>query len=123
MAAFAANLRYHSQSGIDADAHLRPHAVLGLDYGGGDGEAFEYQQSRAARPQRRILQRVGRAEQRHDAVTGEVLDRAPLLPDRARHQFVDRLDQRERALLTKPLGDRGEAEHVREQHRHLPPLA
>ena len=39
------------------------------------------------------------------------------------HQFIDRLDQRERALLAEPLGDRGEADHVREQRRHLPPLA
>ena len=39
------------------------------------------------------------------------------------HQFVDRLDQRERAFFAQPLGNRGEADHVREQHRHLPPLA
>ena len=97
--------------------------MFGFDCGGGGCEAFVDRQSGAAGPQRRILQRVGHAEQRHDAVAGEVLDRAALFPHRARHQFIDRLDQRERTFLAEPLGDRGEADHVREQRRHLPPLA
>ena len=81
------------------------------------------QQSRAAGPQRRVLQRIRHAEQRHDAVAGEILDRAALFPHRAGHQFIDRLDQRERAFLAEPLGDRGEADHVREQRRDLPSFA
>jgi hypothetical protein len=95
----------------------------GLDCGGGGGEPLVDRQARAARPQRPILQRIGRAEQRHYSVAGEILDRAALLPHRAGHQFIDRLDQSKRALLAEPFGDRGEADHVREQRRHLPPLA
>ena len=97
--------------------------MLGFDRGGNGGKAFVNQQCRAARPERRILQHFGRAEQRHDAVAGEVLNRAALLLHRPRHQLIDRLDQRERTLFAQPLGDRGEAGHVREQHRYMPPLA
>ena len=49
-AAFAANLRDHRKPGIDADAHLGPHAMFGFDRRGGGGEAFVDRQSRAARP-------------------------------------------------------------------------
>ena len=75
--AFAANLRDDRQARIDADPHLRPHAMFGFDRGGGGGEPFVNPQPSAAGPQRRILQRFGHAEQRHDAVAGEVLDRPP----------------------------------------------
>ena len=48
--AFAANLRDDRESGIDADAHLRPHAMLGFDRGGGGGEPFVDQQCPRGRP-------------------------------------------------------------------------
>ena len=36
-------------------------------------------QTRAASPQRPVLQRIGDAEQRHNSVAGEILDRAALI--------------------------------------------
>ena len=42
-----------------------------------------------------------------DPVAGEILDRAALFLHRAGHQFINRLDQRERAFLSEALGNRG----------------
>jgi hypothetical protein len=121
--AFAANLGADCETRIDADPHLGTNPMFGFDRRGGGGEPFVNPQARAAGSQRRVLQRLRHAEQRHDAVAGEILDRAALLLHRTGHQFVDRLDQRERAFLAQPLGNRGEADHVREKRCHLPPLA
>ena len=48
-AVLVANLGHHHKPGIDADAHLRPHAMSGLDGRSGGREPFVDRQSSATR--------------------------------------------------------------------------
>ena len=77
----------------------------------------------AAGSKRRILQRLGGAEQRHHAVAGEVLRPAALILDRGGQQFIDLTDQREGGVLADALGNLDKANHVGKQHRDLAPFA
>jgi hypothetical protein len=114
---------YHCKPGVDADPQLRAHAVASLDRRRLKGEPLLDQQRRAAGAQRRVLQRLRHAEERHHAVTGEALDRATLLLDRIAQQLGDALHQRVGRFLSGALGKGGEPDEIGEQHRHLAALA
>jgi hypothetical protein len=116
-------LRDHCQAGINADAHLRPHAEFSLNGWGGSRETLVNKQRGAAGAQRCIFQRFRSTEQRHYAIAGEVLDRAALLLNRACHKFVDRLNQGVGAFFAEAFGNRCKADHVREKDGHLPSFA
>ena len=70
-----------------------------------------------------VLVRDGRAEQRHDAVAEELVDGALVAVDLGQHQLESAAHERMHFLRVEPLGQRGEARHVHEQHRDLLALA
>jgi hypothetical protein len=80
-------------------------------------------QGRAARAKRSVLERVGDAEQRHDAIAGETAHRAALLTNGGGELVVDCTDENESPFLAQPFGDRGESHHVGEQDGDLAPFA
>jgi hypothetical protein len=58
--------------------------------------------------------RNGRAEDRHDPVTGEALDGAALIAHRAFHQIRQASHQREGGFIPRPFRKGREADHVGE---------
>ena len=77
----------------------------------------------ADRPLAVVAMRHGRAEDRHDAVAGVLVHRAPVVldlpvdgPEEAEHQLVQ-------LFGVELVGEPGVARQIGEQHGHLPPLA
>jgi len=112
----------YRRTGIEPDAQLRLHAVLGGKLGPGRLHLLQDRKRRPASPQRRVLKSNGSAKHRHYAVAGETLNDAALFahrlvrqPGRAAHQGKGR-------LLSRPFGKGREAHHVSEQDRNLTAL-
>ena len=108
----------HDRAGVDRDAHGQIEAVAaaqllavgrdrGLDRERGAHGALGV-----------VLVPDGRAEEREEAVAGELRDGAVEAPDLVRDQRHDLVEEELRALGPEPLADRRRADDVGEQHGH-----
>ena len=77
----------------------------------------------AHRALRRVLVRDRRAEERHEAVAGELVDDALEAVDLVEREVEVLVEQLAVLLRIEPLGDRGRADEIAEQHRDLLALA
>jgi hypothetical protein len=80
-------------------------------------------EGRSNRSLRRVLQRNGRAEQRHDPVPGHLVDRAPEVPDPVDLDLVDRIHEAEGVFRAELLGEWCEPLQVAEHDGDVLPLA
>ena len=102
-------------AGLDADPE-REHAVeLG-------SEPALHRKRRMQCPLGVVLVRLGGAEDRHDRVACELLDRAAGAADLAGHRVVEPLQERPRALRVLLLAERRRADEVGEEHGGQLPL-
>ena len=97
------DLSNHRWPGVEADPHLRSHAVFGFEVGVRCLEPLQDRQAPPTRPQRRVLERNWRAENRHDAVAGKALNDAALLTHGFVHQLRQAAHKREGGFLSRPL--------------------
>ena len=80
-------------------------------------------QRRQNRAPRMILVRQRRAEQRHEAIAEELIDRALVAVHLGQRRFEERTEDRVHALGTRALGHLGRIGDVAEQHRDRLALA
>ena len=113
---------HYCWSGIEADAHLRPDAVLSVEVAPNGFEPLQDRKRGTTRPQRRVFEGHRRAEDRHDAVAGETLNDAALLAHGVIHQLRKAAHEGIGGLLPRTLGEGGKANHVREKDGDLPTL-
>ena len=111
------------RSGVDADPKAWPQSVARLDGLSLLGDPLLDGERGATGPQRRVLQGVRHAEQRHNAVAGEGLHRATVLFDRRPKQLRHALHQPVRGFLAGAFGKCGKTGQVGEQNRHLAAFA
>ena len=104
------------------DADMRPELPSGGLAYGRHGDLVDRERG-ADRPLAVVAMRHGRAEDRHDAVAGVLIHRAPVVldlavdgPEEAEHQLVQ-------LFGVELAGEPGVARQIGEQHGHLPPLA
>jgi len=71
----------------------------------------------------RILQGDREAEERHDPIAGELVDRALVLLNLVDQELVDLVHDEVGLFRPQPLGHGGVPHHVAEEHRHLAELA
>ncbi len=113
----------HHLARVQADAHAERDAVARAHLVGVFAHGVPQMQRRIAGPLRMILVGDRRAEQRHDAVAGVLVDRAL----EAMHPVGEDLEEAVEDLVpifrVELLGQIHRALHVGEQHRHLLPLA
>ena len=107
---------------VEADAEAGAGAVVGLGLAGHGRHPCLNVERGAASPQRRILDRHRRAEERHDPVTGHLLHRAALVMDGLAQLPVDALHQEIGLLLAEFVGERRVIGHVGEEYGHLTAL-
>ena len=112
----------HHLAGVEPDADLERHAV-----GPADPSAYARiapaSERRVAGPHRVILVGQRRAEERHDPVAHDLVDRALVAVDRLHHPLEDRVEELAR-LLGVPVGEQlHRALEVGEEHRDLLALA
>ena len=106
------------RAGVDADAQLELDAALGERHAAlRRGERVADRQRGADRALGRVLVRDRRAEERHHAVAGELVDDALEAVDLAEAELDVLLEQLAVLLGVEPVGDRGRADEVAEQHR------
>ncbi len=109
----------HHQPGVDAHphtkldtvrlAHVLPERLQLLLHGQGGPQGA----------MRVVLVRQRRPEERHDTVAQELVDRALVLVDAVEDDLEGAIHDRVNVLGVQPLGHRGEARHVGEQHGDL----
>jgi hypothetical protein len=118
-----ADLAHHDWTRVESDPHLeaalerRRQLAAELTH-----DALDRERGVRGAP-RRVFVRDGRAEQRHHAVAGVLIDRALEAMHLGRDQVETTIDDRVNVLGIAPLGERAEAREVGEEHGHLPPLA
>ena len=110
----------HRRPGVEADPQLRPQAMFACEIAAGAAQPLQDRQRRATRPQRRVLERDRRAEDRHDAVAGKALDHAALLAHGFFHQLRQASHQGKGSFLSGFFRESREADHICEQDRDLP---
>ncbi len=83
---------------------------------------LQYLERRPAGAKRRILDRNRRAKGNHQPIAGYVVDVRALNLDDTFNDLRKALNKAERRLLAESLGERGEANHIREENDDLPAL-
>ena len=116
------HLADHRQSGAKADAQLRVSAELLLKMVRRPPEAIHNAERGPASLQRRVFVGDRGAENRHQSVAREALERAALLAYHLAGQLRHVLHQPKGGFLAGSLGKGGETHHVREQDRDLTTL-
>ena len=111
---------HHRRPGIKADPQLRAHPMFAFKFAARVSQPFQHRKRRAARPQRRVLERDRRTEHGHDAIAGKTLDDAAVLVHGIFHQLGEAAHQRKGPFLSRLLGKSREAHHVCEQDGDLP---
>ena len=104
-------------AGVDADAHLDRRAGGGAALGDVPGKAVLHPQRRPDRPFGIVLVGDGRAEQRHDAVTEQLVDASAEVVDVGDQPFEARFDEQLDVLRVEVLGQRGVPHEVGEHDR------
>ncbi len=108
---------------VDPHAHREAEPLVAADLGGVRGELALQRQRRPAGPLGVILVGERSAEQRHDAVAGELVDGALEAVDAVAQDREEALHDRPPGLRVGLLGELHRADHVGEQHGHLLALA
>ncbi len=93
----------HNLPGVEPDPDLNRHPVGTLELVAVSGHRVQHPEGGVAGPHRVILVSERRAEQRHDAVAHDLVDRALVTVDRLHHPLEDRVQQLP-ALLGIALG-------------------
>ena len=112
----ASDRAHHHGTGVDPDAHAEVEPVYALDVGGERLEPFLDRQRRAERPRGVVLVGDRRAEERHDAVTEELVDRPLAAVDGREDHLEDAVHDAVDVLGVEALRHCGEAGHVGEHH-------
>ena len=111
----------------DDEPAVEPHAHHELGREAGPGARLVQAAQDAERGQHRaagvILVRDGRAEQRHEAVAEELVDRAFVVVDLGEGQLEEALEQTVHRLRPQPRGQLRRIGDVAKQHGHLLALA
>ena len=85
-------------------------------------ERLQYLERRPAGAKRRILDRNRRAKGNHQPIAGYVMDVRALNLDDTFNDLRKTLNKAKRRLLAESLGERGKANHIREENDDLPAL-
>jgi len=101
---------------MNADPDIRPNAMLRGDVARNGLHMVADAEGCFAGANRRICDRNGRSEERHDAVPGQILHRALMFAHDGDPPGQDGLHQRERLLVADAFGERHRACNVCEQH-------
>ena len=113
----------HHDARVDADAHAEIDAVrVGELLAQRLERALHAERSQHGAP-RRVLERDRRAEDRHDAVAGELVHRALVAMDLVEQQREAAVHHRVQLLRTEALGDRRRIDQIGEEHGHVLALA
>ena len=116
---------------IEDDGVSRMHSVIErsptgevfiIDLGSATGTIVNGQRGTAS-SERRILERDGNAEQSHDAVAGEIANRAALLFHDSRHHAGHTPHDGESRLFARPFRKGRETDQVGKEYRHLATFA
>ncbi len=113
----------HDEAGVESHAHLELGAAADAGVGAAVAQRTPDGDRRGHRPPRVVLVGQRRAEQRHEAVAEELVDRALVAVDLAHRQLEEAVEQRVHALGPDPLGERRGVGDVAEQHGDLLALA
>ena len=119
----ARHLGHNSGARVDANAQLRANAVGRNHVACNARDTIVNGQRGTAGSERRILERDGNAEQSHDAVAGEIANRAALLFDDSRHHAGHAPHEGKSRLFAGPFGKGREADQVGKEYRYLPTFA
>ena len=113
----------HDRPGVDADASRELHAVRLADVLRVGAERGLHRERRAHGPLGIVVVRARDAEQREEAVAGELRDRAAEALDLGDEQPRHLVEEELRPLRPEPLADRRRVRDVREENRHDATLA
>ena len=106
-------------TGVEPHAHVELDATLGAELVAVGNERALKTEGRVDRAQGMVLVGDGRAEQRHEPVTEELIDGTFVAVDLPEHQFERTVHEDVDVLGIEPFGQRGEAGDVGEKHRDL----
>ena len=109
----ALHAAHHRRPGIEADAQLRPHAVLRFEIAPRGFQPLQNRKRCATRPQRRVFEGDRRAKDSHDAVAGKALDDAALLAHGVIHQLRKAAHKRKGRFFSRPFRESREARPCR----------
>ena len=110
------------RSYVDPDPHLRSDTVFVFNDSPRGPKSLQYLERRAAGAKRRILDRNRRAKGNHQPIAGYVMDVRALNLDDTFNNLRKTLNKAERRLFAESLGERGKANHIREENDDLPAL-
>jgi len=108
---------------VDANAHVEIDAVAVLHFGRERLHLALDGEPRGDGPARRILQRQGRAEERHHPVAEELVDRSLVVVDLAEDQGEAAVHELVHHLGAHSLGQVRGVDEVAKEHRHVLALA
>ena len=113
----------HHLAGVESHAHRQGRPVAPCQLGGERGQLVAQRQRRVTGALGVVLEPQRRAEQRHDAIAGVLVD-GPLEAVHALGEEVEEaIEQAMPGLGAEPLGEQHRVLDVGEQHRHLLALA
>ena len=119
----AANLANDHGTRMHADSNPRRNPELGFQIRGALRHALLDVEAGTTGPHRRVLERHGGAEQRHDAVAAHLGNRAPVFVDGVDHDTEDAVEEAVDLLLTEALGKLGRVHRVGEKDRRGPTMS